>query len=429
MRDRKGLTREQCSGDNPCQRCIDNGKRCFYSEDQTAAEVLQNLSRPTHAPASQPSFSNTKSNNNSNSNNSNSSGNGASRLNVIPQNGASERRPSDTGVGGLTMEERMARMEAMLEMLMQERGMTFPPNGGLEREESVGFRSESAFPLPLLDPIHPALEQMTQHSSEQMQHTLLAEDAAFASDASSFVRAGNQNLPFPDSARYQQYVSQFFIDLFPRHPCIDQADFASRTQRIITDGATETSDIYFLALCYAIFACCDAVPQMHDAAASSNDKPPGWHWYQLADSLVDAKKELQSSCEVLAPMQSFLFQVRFRSLDFCVQLTKAGLISYLRRHAGSGTCNDTSSLYDNPTAEPISAISMDEMPSKPGLLGALRCLEHVHFRPHYIAFVWKALCIPRPEYEYRVSYRLLQPGERSVPSSSCYTRYSPVIWD
>jgi hypothetical protein len=136
------------------------------------------------------------------------------------------------------MEDRMARMEAMLELLMQERGLAFPPNGGLEREDSIGFRSESAFPMPLLDPIHPALEHMTQQSPEQMQHTLLAEDPVFASDASSFVRAGNQNLPFPDSARYKQYVSQFFNDIHPRHPCIHKPDFISRIQRMTTDGAT-----------------------------------------------------------------------------------------------------------------------------------------------------------------------------------------------
>jgi hypothetical protein len=128
------------------------------------------------------------------------------------------------------MEDRMARMEAMLELLMQERGLVFPPNGGLEREDSIGFRSESAFPMPLLDPIHPALEHMTQQSP--------AEDPVFASDASSFVRAGNQNLPFPDSARYKQYVSQFFNDIHPRHPCIRKPDFISRIQRITTDGAT-----------------------------------------------------------------------------------------------------------------------------------------------------------------------------------------------
>jgi hypothetical protein len=186
------LTRKQCSGENPCQRCVDNGKRCFYSEDQTAAEVLQNLSRPTPAAAPhRPSFSNGSSTNNTHA---------APPRAMMPHNDVFEQSPGHP-INGMTMEERMTRMENMMEERMarienmveamaQDRGLVFTPEGRLAREESVGFRGDMAFPMPMLDPIHPALDQMTQQSPEQMQHSLLAESESVDPDASVFMRAG-----------------------------------------------------------------------------------------------------------------------------------------------------------------------------------------------------------------------------------------------
>jgi hypothetical protein len=253
---------------------------------------LQNLSRPTPTPASHSSFGN-------------GNGNGAPRIMAMPHHHSIERRPSDNGVPGLTMEERMARMEAMMEALMHERSMTFPPSAAMEREDSVGFRSDTAFSMPILDPIHPALDQMAPQSPELMQHPVLASEPIIIPGASVLVRAGNQNTPFPDPDRYQQYVAQFFSDIHVRHPCVDEADFNARTQRVVTNGATEPGDIHFLALCYAVFACCDVVSAI---GPSDDDKPRGWHWVQLADSLVD-KKLLLSGSEDLTLIQYLLYQV------------------------------------------------------------------------------------------------------------------------
>ena len=199
----------------------------------------------------------------------------------------------------------MARMEAMMEAIMHERNMTFPPNGvAMEREESVGFRSDTGFSMPILDPIHPALDHMAPQSPELMQHPV-AVDPAMVPGASVFVRAGNRNMPFPDPDRYQQYVAQFFSDVSVRHPCVDEADFNARTQRVVTNGATEPGDIHFLALCYTVFACCDVVSAI---GPSDDDKPRGWHWVQLADGLID-KKLLLSGNEDLTLIQYLLFQV------------------------------------------------------------------------------------------------------------------------
>jgi hypothetical protein len=288
----------QCSGENPCQRCVDNGKRCFYSEDQTAAEVLQNLSRPTPGPSSLPLHSN-------------GNGNGVPRRNILPRTETAERRASDASVTNLTMEARMARIEAMMEALMHDRGLSFNPGGGIEREGSEGFRSESAFSMPILDPIHPALDQLAQQQSpERMLAPALATSPTFASDSTAQVRAGNRLLPFPNPERYQQYVAHFFGHVHLRHPCVDELDFDAHTQRVVTEGATEPSDGHFLALCYAIFACCDAALDLTPPASGS--KPPGWHWHQLAHDIVH-KNVLAGTSRNLALIQCLLFQVAHQS--------------------------------------------------------------------------------------------------------------------
>jgi hypothetical protein len=209
----------------------------------------------------------------------------------------------------MTMEDRMARMEMMMEALAHDRGLAFTPEGRLARDESVGFRSETAFSMPILDPIHPALDQIAQQSPDQMQHSVLADTTAISSDASAFVRAGSQNVPFPDPERYQQYVTLFFGIIHPRRPCVDEADFNARTQRVVTDGTTDPSDLHFLALCYVVFACCDAVvAERAPGTAGDDDKPLGWQWFQLADSIID-KRTLLGGSDDLTLIQYLLFQV------------------------------------------------------------------------------------------------------------------------
>jgi hypothetical protein len=211
-------------------------------------------------------------------------------------------------MAGASIEDRMTRIEAMMEALLQERNMAFTPSGTIEREDSEGFKSEMAFSMPLLDPIHPALDQIPQQSPELMPHATLAVHPAMGPHATAFVRAGTENLPFPAPARYQQYVAHFFGDIHLRHPCVSETDFNARAQRVVTNGATEPSDVHFLAVCYVVFACCDAVLETVPMTASGSSKTPGWHWLQLADSIVD-KKSAFSGCEDLALIQYLLFRV------------------------------------------------------------------------------------------------------------------------
>ncbi|KAF1850395.1 uncharacterized protein K460DRAFT_390909 [Cucurbitaria berberidis CBS 394.84] len=290
----------KCSGENPCQRCIDNGKRCFYSEDQTAAEALQNLSRPT--PAQQPLSSLTN-------------GNGLSRRNIMPRHESTERRASDASVLSMTMETRMARIESMMEALIHERGMAMTPMGSIERENSnEGLRSDAAFALPLLDPINPALAQMEQQSnipyeSPDWRHPLPQfEDHSNSAEPPVTIRLGSRALPFPRLIDYRKYMSQFFGDLHLRHPCIEESEFRAFGERILAIGVVQTGDVFFLALNYAIFACCEVL--LETSPRSPSGKPNGWHWFQIADDLVD-KRTLLTGPGDLALIQLLLFQALY----------------------------------------------------------------------------------------------------------------------
>ncbi|CAO2658386.1 Nn.00g061090.m01.CDS01 [Neocucurbitaria sp. VM-36] len=301
------LTDTQCSGENPCQRCIDNGKRCFYSEDQTAAEALQNLSRPTPAqPQPQPHMS------------APTNGNGLSRRNILPRHGSIERRASDASVLGLSMESRMARIETMMEALIHERGMTMTPMGSIERDEngSDGLRSEAAFALPLLDPINPALAQMEQQSDMQYEspdwrHPLSQfEDRSNNAEPPVAIRLGSRSLSFPGPTEYRKYMDKFFYGIHLLHPCIRESEFRAFGERTLATGDVQSGDRFSLALSYIIFACCDVL--LATSSRSLNGKPEGWHWFQRADDLVD-KKTLLTCAGNLALIQLLLFQALYLS--------------------------------------------------------------------------------------------------------------------
>jgi hypothetical protein len=353
----------QCTGENPCQRCIDNGKRCFYSEDQTAAEVLQNLSRPTPAAASHPTFGNSD---------------GATRQHVTPRIDGTNRPPSDSGMAGATLEDRMARIEAIMEALLHERNMACTPTGTMEREDSEGCKSDMAFSMPILDPIHPDLDQIPHQSPELISHATLAVNPAMAPHAAAFVRAGNDNLPFPDPARYQQYVAHFFGDIHLRHPCVSEPDFNVRTQRVVTNGATDPSEVHFLAVCFVVFACCDALLDTIPSAATHRKKVPGWHWLQLADSVIDTKPAFRG-CEDLALIQYHLFRVRVpTTILISACLTAIGALSQLRRHAFACLQRYTHSLHSRLAAKLAPADNMDSARPRTDVLATLRVLERLH---------------------------------------------------
>ncbi|UPX20508.1 uncharacterized protein EKO05_0010738 [Ascochyta rabiei] len=268
----------KCSGDNPCQRCRDNGKRCFYSEDQTAAEALQNLSRPSLS--QQPPTSTSPSN-----------GIGLAQRSIMPRNQVAERKSSDASALGLSMEARMARVEAMMEAFLQDRATTATPNASMERAESASdlAMSMSSMSLPILDAINPALTLLGQPPQTAYVHpsSTSAIDPLLGADITT-LRLGSRTLVFPTPTAYQRYVDSFFRELQCFHPCVDEQVFRLRSENVLAKTEVHQDDVCFLALNYIIFAWHDASTET--TGPSHVNKPAGWHWLQLADDVVGSRQ-------------------------------------------------------------------------------------------------------------------------------------------
>jgi hypothetical protein len=246
----------------------------------------------------------------------------------------------------MSMEARMARMEAMMEALKRDRGLDMTPMGSIEREDggSDVFRGEPTFSMPPLDPINPALAFMeqpsffSQNAPNPTRSPMPASGTPFGSEPPHLIHLGNRTMPFPGPAEYQQYLLSFFTDIHLSHPCIDEADFRRRSERVLTNSIIQPEDSQFLALNYGIFACCDVL--LNVAPADAN-KPAGWRWSEIADDLLD-KKTLLSGSGDLTLIQCVLFQVgRMLSMSPKMhQISKhtlimVGTVLHLRRYASS----------------------------------------------------------------------------------------------
>ncbi|KAF2258214.1 hypothetical protein CC78DRAFT_587376 [Lojkania enalia] len=272
----------KCSGENPCQRCLDNGRRCFYSEDQTAAEALQNLSRPT--PAQPPPPTN---------------GNGFSRRNILPRNEGIERRASDASVLGISMEARMTRIETMMEALIQERGTGMTPRGSLERDEGLGDVFQGETPVqPSLEPFtpnvastrpHRDLSQETPYIEPRLGRSISMASPAGNTDLMSCIRVGSRVRTFPNTIEYQKYLTCFFSDINQYHPCINEVDFRMRGDSLLATRVVHSpNEGLFLALNYLVFACIDIAT--NTGSPHIDGMAYGWRWYQEADEIVGKRK-------------------------------------------------------------------------------------------------------------------------------------------
>ncbi|KAF2870375.1 fungal-specific transcription factor domain-containing protein [Massariosphaeria phaeospora] len=268
----------KCSGENPCQRCLDNGKRCFYSEDQTAAEALQNLSRPTPVP---PLLNASSANGNSN---------GLSRRNLLSRHESIERRASDASVRGLSMEARMARIEGMMESLVQDRAGNMTPGGSMEREDTASdyYQADGALHVPV-DMFHANLSSSKNHFSfphESPDHARPSLSAASPLNSAELhtLQLDEQTLPFPSPLEYQKYVDFFFANINPYTPCVNEAEYRARNERMLLASVVHASEASFLALNYIMFACSDFLADM--APPDTQSKPPGWQWLELADEII-----------------------------------------------------------------------------------------------------------------------------------------------
>jgi hypothetical protein len=283
----------QCSGENPCGRCSDNGKRCFYSEDQTAAEALQHLSRPT--PVQPPPTLNVNAQSNPSSN---GTGNGIAlpRRNILPRHESMDRRASDASQLGSSMEARMARIEGMMEVLIQERSMGATPRGSIEREEAFvdGFHGDTALHPPIeafnanLAAVRQQLGFPLESSESRLRQSISAVSPSSSTESTSSIRVGSRTLPFPNPNDYQKYVDYFFSTITPYYPCVNEAEFRTRSDSMLATRVINPSDISLLALNYIVFSCADILVDTTNPGALT--KPPGWQWFQTADQLVGKRK-------------------------------------------------------------------------------------------------------------------------------------------
>ena len=102
------------------------------------------------------------------------------------------------------------------------------------------------------------------------------------------IRCGPRHLPFPSKAEYVQYLDFFFNDINPCHPCLNEADFRSRCQSLLTTRIIDPSDVRILALNYILFACTDIL--VHVSPVQERGRLPGWRWYLAADELMQKRK-------------------------------------------------------------------------------------------------------------------------------------------
>jgi hypothetical protein len=118
-----------------------------------------------------------------------------------PYSEVSERPPSNVSAFETAMEARMnhmetrmSRMEAMIEALVQDRGLVSTPLESIEYSSRSGpRRSVTTFADPAIDPM-----------LAQMQHQLPHHTNALAADGATVIRTGDHELPFsgPDHERY-----------------------------------------------------------------------------------------------------------------------------------------------------------------------------------------------------------------------------------
>ena len=113
-------------------------------------------------------------------------------------------------------------------------------------------------------------------------------------------------LPFPAPVEHERYLHAFFTDIHLRYPCIDEADFRTRTLELLTSDVVQASSTYLVALNYIIFACCDVLLSV--TPPGNDSKPPGWNWCEMVNGLVD-KESLLSGDIDLTLIQLLLFQV------------------------------------------------------------------------------------------------------------------------
>ena len=288
------------------------------------------------------------------------------------------------------MEARMARIEGLMETLMQECGLAGGTiRSSIEREEgdrveglqtqnNLGHPNEAAnrrHSASAKRPFDSSREALARSIPERTEPpSLLAERPSRTSNEMvCTIQLGSRTLPFPRKAEYERYVDFFFTEVNPFHPCVNEPDFRSRSTATQFWRSSQVKNVCFLALNYIIFACSDA-HLMHSADVS----PPGWHWFQLADELIVKRKV--SGRGGLHLVQILVYEVRWCLFIWKLSKTRCTLlyrkiVSELNWFVHTNTTrphiSPTSTSPTQPTtpfpSPPASAVNSDSIANPTGV--------------------------------------------------------------
>ncbi|KAI1121210.1 fungal-specific transcription factor domain-containing protein [Nemania abortiva] len=257
-----------CSGTQPCQRCSRRGTRCAFP----------NVPLPSERPEQQEAQST-----------------------LSPSVATSPNANGDSGHS--VMETRMKTIESTIRTLME-----LIPQSSVranhelpQLDEESGFQGDTAFQAPVNAfnvQLASLREQLTRPTSSPSSHqerdgghtnrdsTPTVTDQG--ADSLKVICLGGKSLPFPAQAQYSRYLDFIFKDINASHPCLNQGDFRSRSDKLTSTRILESSDACFLATNYILFACTDILTDV--SLVQNQTRLPGWQWYLAADEIMCRRK-------------------------------------------------------------------------------------------------------------------------------------------
>jgi len=195
----------------------------------------------------------------------------------------------------------MARIEGLMEMMVQERGLASGNvRGSIESDKASSSRepqganaSAHLIDTPNTNPISTRQLFVTPHDSLFRRASLdslqLPVQNVFSSQQKPafLIRVGSRTLPFKTEAEYHVCIDFFFSDINTLFPCVNETEFRSRMGTASTRRFQEGDDLCFLALNYVMFACLETCAS---GLVRPGGVPNGWEWFKLADELLEKRK-------------------------------------------------------------------------------------------------------------------------------------------
>lgn len=131
-------------------------------------------------------------------------------------------------------------------------------------------------------------DAMSVLEGSELSHVSVSSPSTSANGCPESIRFGSRALPFPAEPEYSSYLDIIFEDINVCHPCINEADFRSKSQRLLATRRVDLPDACFLALNYILFACADILTNLNPV--QGKPQLPGWRWFLASDELMARRK-------------------------------------------------------------------------------------------------------------------------------------------